>query len=166
MEKCIIVAIADNLAIGKKNSLLWHIPEDLQYFKKRTLGSPVIMGYMTYKSIGKALPGRLNIVISLFPWDDAPANVVVVDSLEKAYAAAEQTACEKCFVIGGAYTYKEAMEDTDSLYITHVRDSVEDADAFFPEISPKIWRRSWSGRKLRSKSGLDIQFVKYSRREG
>ena len=93
MEKCIIVAIADNNAIGRKNALLWHLPGDLKYFKRQTLGCPVIMGWMTFQSIGRPLPRRKNIVISLFPWEDAPAEVAVVDSLRAAFdeAAVRQT---------------------------------------------------------------------------
>ena len=84
MTKNLIVAIADNYAIGRKNQLLWHISEDLQYFKKTTTGCPVIMGYMTYLSIGRPLPKRKNIVISIFPWPDAPEGVTVVGSLAEA----------------------------------------------------------------------------------
>ena len=93
MEKCLIVAIADNNAIGRKNQLLWSLPEDMKYFKEQTTGHPVIMGWMTYQSIGRPLPRRTNIVISIFPWPDAPEKVVVVESLDEAFAAA-QKACE------------------------------------------------------------------------
>ena len=73
MEKCIIVAIADNRAIGKANALLWHIAEDMKYFRQTTTGCPVIMGWMTFQSIGgKPLPKRDNVVISIFPWPDKP----------------------------------------------------------------------------------------------
>ena len=81
MEKCIIVAIADNRAIGKDNALLWHIAEDMKYFRTTTTGAPVVMGYMTFKSIGgRPLPKRDNIVISIFPWPDKPEGVKVAGS--------------------------------------------------------------------------------------
>ena len=87
MQKNRIVAISDNNAIGKDNALLWHISEDLRFFRRTTLGSPVIMGRKTFESIGRALPGRVNIVISR--GFDAPEGVVVVSSLEDAYTAAK-----------------------------------------------------------------------------
>ena len=171
MEKSLIVAVADNLAIGRKNALLWHLPEDLKYFKAKTLGCPVIMGFMTYQSIGRALPGRKNIVISIFPWPDAPANVTVVGSLEEAYREAEMVctgeegAPDKCFVMGGGYTYREAMPLSDTLYITHVHDTVEDADTFFPEISPEQWDvESRSETHTDPTSGLTYEFTVYRKK--
>jgi hypothetical protein len=89
MEKSLIVAVADNYAIGRKNALLWNLPGDMKYFRQQTTGNAVIMGWMTFQSIGRPLPKRHNIVISLFPWPDAPAGVTVVDSLDAAFAAAE-----------------------------------------------------------------------------
>ena len=113
MEKSLIVAVADNYAIGRKNALLWNLPGDMKYFRQQTTGNAVIMGWMTFQSIGRPLPKRHNIVISLFPWPDAPEGVTVVDSLDAAFAAAEMADQvghdEKAFVIGGAYTYAEAM---------------------------------------------------------
>ena len=171
MEKCLIVAVADNHAIGRKNSLLWSLPEDMKYFREQTTGHPVIMGWMTYQSIGRPLPRRTNIVISLFPWPDAPEQVVVTDSLEAAFAAAEKACAQdpglpaKCFVMGGAYTYAEAMATVDTLYITHVHDTVPDADAFFPAIDPRIWEvASTSETCTDPASGLTYEFVIYRRR--
>ena len=162
MEKSLIVAIADNNAIGRKNALLWNLPGDMKYFRQQTTGSAVIMGWMTYQSIGRPLPKRHNIVISLFPWPEAPAEVTVVDSLEKAFAAADS---EIAFVIGGAYTYAEAMEVVDSMYITHVHDAPEDADAFFPEIDPAVWYAdSRSGLQTDPETGITYEFVVYRRK--
>ena len=89
MEKCLIVAIADNGAIGKNNELLWHISEDLKFFRRTTLGCPVIMGRKTFESIGRPLPKRQNIVVSRRGFE-APEGVTVVGSLEDAYKAVEQ----------------------------------------------------------------------------
>lgn len=162
MEKCIIVAVASNNAIGRRNQLLWHLPGDMKYFKETTTGYPVIMGWMTYQSIGRPLPRRKNIVISIFPWPEAPEDVVVVESLAEAYEKAES---ERVFVIGGAYTYAEAMESADSLYITHVHDAPEDADVFFPEINPEIWEEvSRSEVHIDSVSGIMYHFSVYHRR--
>ena len=93
MEKCLIVAIADNGAIGKNNELLWHISEDLKFFRRTTLGCPVIMGRKTFESIGRPLPKRQNIVVSRRGFE-APEGVTVVGSLEEAYKAVEQELSE------------------------------------------------------------------------
>lgn len=163
MEKCIIVAVAANNAIGRKNRLLWNLPGDMRYFREQTTGHAVIMGWMTYQSIGRPLPRRKNIVISLFPWPEAPETVTVVDSLEAAYAAAADE--EKAFVIGGAYTYAEAMETADTLYITHVHDAPEDADVFFPDIDPEIWEEvSRSPLQEDPETGIGYEFTVYRRR--
>ena len=170
MEKCIIVAVADNWAIGRKNALLWNLPGDMKYFRNTTLGSPVIMGFMTFKSLGsKPLPKRTNIVISIFPWPDAPEGIIVVKSLDEAYAAAEKvlktTGGDKCFVIGGAYTYAEALQSADTLHITHVHDSPKDADAFFPKIDPQVFRvDSVAPQETDPQSGISYNFTIYKRR--
>ena len=171
MEKCLIVAVADNGAIGRKNRLLWDLPEDMKYFRRQTTGHPVIMGWMTWQSIGRPLPRRTNIVISMFPWPEAPEGVVVTDSLEAAFDAAGKACAAtpeeepRCFVMGGAYTYAEAMAVVDTLYITHVHDVVEDADAFFPEIDPRIWEAvSTSDTRTDPGSGLTYEFVIYRRK--
>ena len=163
MNKCIIVPVADNGAIGRKNALLWNLPGDMKYFREQTTGHAVIMGWMTYQSIGRPLPRRHNIVISLFPWPDAPQGVTVVKSLDEAFAAAGEA--DKAFVIGGAYTYAEAMETVDTLYITHVHDAPEDADVFFPEIDPRIWAEvSRSPLQADPATGIPYEFVVYTRR--
>ena len=172
MEKSLIVAVADNYAIGRKNALLWNLPGDMKYFRQQTTGNAVIMGWMTFQSIGRPLPRRHNIVISLFPWPDAPDGVTVVDSLEAAFAAAEEMAGQvghdevKAFVIGGAYTYAEAMNVVDTMHITHVHDEPEDADAFFPEIDPAVWEEeSRSDVQTDPVTGITYEFVVYRRRK-
>ena len=172
MEKSLIVAVADNYAIGRKNALLWNLPGDMKYFREQTSGNAVIMGWMTFQSIGRPLPKRHNIVISLFPWPDAPAGVTVVDSLDTAFVAAEAFVIpseakesQKAFVIGGAYTYAEAMEVVDTMYITHVHDAPEDADAFFPAIDPEVWEEeSRSDLQIDPATGITYEFVVYRRR--
>ena len=169
MEKSLIVAVADNYAIGRKNALLWNLPGDMKYFRQQTTGNAVIMGWMTFQSIGRPLPKRHNIVISLFPWPDAPEGVTVVDSLEAAFEAAEmadQVGHDgTAFVIGGAYTYAEAMGVVDTMHITHVHDAPEDADAFFPVIDPAIWREdSRSELQVDPATGITYEFVVYRRR--
>ena len=142
MEKCIIVAIADNNAIGKDNALLWHISEDLKFFKKTTMGCPVIMGRKTFESIGRPLPKRLNIVVSR--GFQAPEGVMVVPSLEEAYKAAFS---ERCFVIGGGQIYAQSMADVDKLIVTHVHTVIEGADTFFPEFDKEQYEREGKKRQ-------------------
>jgi len=176
MKKCIIVAIADNNAIGKDNALLWHISEDLKFFRSTTVGCPVIMGRKTYESIGRPLPRRLNIIVSRKGYD-APEGVVVVDSLEEAFAAASatstlpsvlssevETSPEKCFVIGGGQIYAQAIQIADEMVITHVHTVIEDADTYFPVIDPSIWQvAERSELKTDPESGYTFEFVKYIR---
>ena len=163
MEKYIIAAVAEDGAIGKDNGLLWHLPEDLKYFKATTLGCPVIMGRRTFESIGRALPGRLNIVVSgtLQPQEGA---VTVVRDLDGAFIAAERD-CDsgKCFVIGGAQLYAEAISKVDRLYITRIHADAPDADSFFPAIDKSVWSlESTSELHTDPKTGVTFTFEVYS----
>ena len=161
MQKSIIVAIADNNAIGRDNALLWHISEDLKFFKRTTSGCPVIMGRKTFESIGRPLPKRTNIVVSR--GFDAPEGVVVVSSLEEAYKAAEAVS-DRYFVIGGGQIYAQAMNEVDSLVVTHVHTVIEGADTFFPEIDPSVWTvESRSELFHDDETGYDFEFVEYRR---
>jgi dihydrofolate reductase len=163
MKKCIIVAIAENNGIGVKGALPWHLPGDLKYFKETTRGYPVIMGRTTYFSIGRPLPGRLNIVLNL--GGDPIEGVSCVYSFEEAYAVAEASGAEKCFIIGGASVYRAALPEMDTLYITHVHTVVEDADTFFPDIDPLIWEQeSLSEEQTDPQTGLRYAFAVYRRR--
>lgn len=173
MEKCIIVAIADNNAIGRDNALLWHISEDLKFFRKTTSGSPVIMGRKTFESIGRPLPKRTNIVVSR--GFDAPEGVVPVSGLQEAYAAASDAISAamssegdfspaRCFVIGGGQIYAQALPDADCLIVTHVHTVIEDADTFFPEIDPAIWSVSDRSEVMTDpETGYQFEFVTYNR---
>ncbi len=144
----IIVAIAENYAIGRKGELLWHLPADLRHFKEKTLNSPVIMGRKTWESLPKRpLPKRLNIVVTRAEDYSAPG-ASVCHSLFEAIELARinvfdnsSDAPEKdIFIIGGGELYKQAMEVADRLEITHIKERVEDADTFFPEIKDTDWK--------------------------
>ncbi|OGI31659.1 MAG: hypothetical protein A3G09_02305 [Candidatus Moranbacteria bacterium RIFCSPLOWO2_12_FULL_48_12] len=129
-----IAAVAKkDRAIGKDNALLWHIPEDFQHFKNMTSGHAIIMGENTFKSIGKALPNRTNIVLSQTP-DFAPEGCLVVRSLDEALAAAKEHESEEIFICGGASVYKQMIPYAERLYLTLVEGGFE-ADTFFPEYS-------------------------------
>ncbi len=170
MEKVIIVAIADNGAIGRNNELLWHISEDLKFFRRTTSGCPVIMGRKTFESIGRPLPKRTNIVVSR--GFDAPDGVTVVSSLTEAYDAAASAArsedsctygAERCFIMGGGQVYAQALPSTDRLIITHVHTVIEDADTFFPPINPSVWKVvSRSEMMTDPETGYRFEFVEYT----
>ena len=163
MQKNIIVAIADNNAIGKDNELLWHISEDLKFFKRQTLGWPVIMGRKTFESIGRALPGRVNIVISR--GFSTGEEVAVAGSLEEAFKIAESTNLEKCFVMGGGQIYSQALQKADRLVVTHVHTVIEDADTFFPQIDPEIWKVAQRSELFTDEeTGYTFEFVEYEKR--
>ena len=175
MERIIIAAVADNMAIGKGNAMPWHLREDLQFFKRNTSGYPVIMGRKTFESLGRPLPKRLNIIVSrsLKKPDDMTDGVCCAESLSEAYAAAENYMKEhheaescgmKCFVIGGGEIYRQAMDTADRLLITHVHTAIGDADTFFPAIDPAVWHPAEkSGIRRDPESGLEFEFVTYTR---
>jgi dihydrofolate reductase len=131
MRIAMIAAMANNRVIGKDNQMPWHLPADLKHFKKVTLGKPVIMGRKTYQSIGKALPGRRNIVISRQS-DALTADADWVQSIEQALALVQHEA--EVMIIGGAEIYRQVLPLADTLYITDIDLSVE-GDAFFPDYS-------------------------------
>lgn len=132
----IIVAVSEDLGIGKNNELLWHLPEDLRRFKKLTIGKTIIMGKKTWESLPKRpLPGRKNIVLTDVPGEKID-NSVTAYSVEDALTKCEKG--EEIFVIGGGSVYRQFMNIADRLYITHVHSKAE-ADIYFPIIDPIIW---------------------------
>lgn len=138
MVLSLVVAAAENNAIGKDNQLLWRLPNDMKFFKNATWGLPVIMGRKTYESLGKPLPGRTNIVITRQK-DWQPEGITVVHSLEAAITAAEATDARQASVIGGGEIYKHAMDVADKILITRVHAIVE-ADTYFPAFSTNEWQ--------------------------
>lgn len=141
MTLSIIVAMANNHAIGKDNRLLWRLPEDLRYFKRITIGKPVVMGRKTFESIGRPLPERTNIVITRQTgWQHE--GVEVAHTVDSALAAARLLIAEgdEVMVIGGAEIYREVLPKADKLYLTRVNVSL-DGDAFFPELNFAQWQK-------------------------
>lgn len=157
-----IVAHADNRVIGKDNDMPWHLPADLAYFKKTTLGKPVIMGRKTYESIGRPLPGRQNIVISRNA-DYQAAGVDVVASVDEALAFAKGV--EEIMVIGGGAIYEHCLPAADRLYITHI-DANVDGDTQFPVYDTENdWQKvSSEHRPADDKNAYDLDFCVYNRR--
>jgi len=137
MTISLIVAAAENNAIGKNNLLLWQLPNDLKFFKNTTWGMPVIMGRKTFESVNKPLPGRFNIVITRQP-DWKADGVEVAANLEEALQKAGATGCKEAFVIGGGEIYQQAFPLANKIYLTRVHASLE-GDTFFPSLDPQHW---------------------------
>jgi dihydrofolate reductase len=135
----LVVAMARNRVIGVDNRLPWRLPEDLRFFRQVTLGKPVIMGRWTYESIGRPLPGRINIVLTA-QVDYPAAGCRVVHSLAEALTAAEPSA--EAMVIGGAAVYAQALPRADRIYLTEIAAEVA-GDVRFPELDPAQWRLEW-----------------------
>lgn len=160
----IIVAVAENYAIGKKGDLLCHLPADLKHFKEITSGKTVMMGERTFFSLPKhPLPNRRNIVLTDVAgktFDGAEA-VYSLDEMEAKVQGEEET-----FVIGGGMVYRQMMERADKLYITHIHHSWDDADTFFPEIKEDEWTLVNSEKHhADEKNPYDFTFCTYNRRQ-
>ncbi len=158
----IIVAAAENNAIGKDNQLIWHLSDDLKRFKILTNGHHIIMGRKTFESFPKPLPNRTHIVITRQPNYQAPDGVVVVNTLENAINMAKND--PQPFIIGGGEIYKQAMGIADKIEITRVHGRFE-ADTFFSEIDSSIWKKTSSEfHEKDDKNEYDFTFITYVRR--
>lgn len=133
----IIVAMARNRVIGRNNKLIWHLPADLRHFKNTTLGNPVIMGRKTFESMGKALPGRTNIIVTRQKDYTAPG-CLVANSLADALEIAPHG---EIFIAGGGEIYRQALPLADRMYITVVDHDFE-GDTFFPDFPAERWQLS------------------------
>lgn len=157
MSFSLIAAVAKNNCIGVKNKIPWNIPEDFQYFRKTTLGKTCVMGQATYESIigylGKPLPGRQTVVVSLDPNYKVPEGVRLFTSLEDVFTKLKD---EDVFICGGASIYRQTIDRVDTLYITWVNQE-PDGDVFFPKIDPQNWREVWR------EDHTEFSFVKYEK---
>ena len=132
------MAATDKGVIGKDNQLLWHLPNDLKFFKNTTWGMPVIMGRKTFESMGKPLKGRTNIIVtSQQGWTAEEA--VVVNNLEQALAAAAATDALEVFIIGGGEVYRQCLAFTHRVHLTRIHAQL-DGDTFFPALSASDWQ--------------------------
>ena len=165
MCKCMIalvVAIAENNVIGKDNQLIWHLPADLRHFKNITMGHPIIMGRKTYESIGKPLPGRTTIIITRQP-DYNAEGCLVVNSVQEAVAGAKKLD-EQAYIIGGAEIYRQALDLTDTIYLTRIHQSFN-GDTFFPELKPDMWETvSEEHHEPDEKNKYSYSFIKFERK--
>jgi Dihydrofolate reductase len=155
----IVVAIAQNHAIGKDNKLLWHLPKDLKHFKEITSGGTVIMGRKTYDSVGKPLPNRRNIVITRQQIEIAGCEVV--NSLQAALDLCAGQ--DEVFIVGGAEIYRQSMLLTDKIYLTIVHANF-DGDTYFPEIKADIWTETErTDHEADEKNPLPFSFITLER---
>ena len=160
---CLVAALDAARGIGRGNEMPWHLPDDLKRFKALTLGKPILMGGNTARSLGRALPGRRNLVLTraaTAPFEGMEA----VASLADAIALADG---EPLMVIGGGEIYSMALPRASRLYLTHVATVIEDADVHFPEFDAPQWqvdRRE--AHSSDSRHAFDFEFVDYSRIAG
>ena len=141
MKVSIVVAAAEDNAIGKDNQLLWKLPNDMKFFKNLTWGMSVVMGRKTFESIGsKALPGRLNIVITRQPaLYKHHEGVKVVSTVQEAIDITEKEGYKEVFIIGGSEIYNQTVEMVDTIYLTKVHASFPTADTYFTAIDTTIF---------------------------
>ncbi len=160
----LVAALDRNNAIGKGNDLPWRLPDDLKRFKALTLGKPVLMGRKTAQSLGRALPGRTNLVLTRSgqaPFDGMRA----VRSVEEAMQVARDESATELCVIGGGEIYALALPFADRLDLTHVETVVEDADAFFPAFDASEWTAvSRQGHAADERHAFAFEFVDYVRK--
>ena len=156
----LIVAVSDNGVIGRHNALPWRLAADLRYFKKRTMGKPIVMGRKTWESIGRALPGRKNIVVTRDTGLEAPGTTVVHD-LDAALAAAGDV--EEIMVIGGETLYRALLPRADRVYLTRVHVEVPDGDAHFPDLDPQAWTLTCSQPLAGEDGQPDCTFTEWRR---
>ena len=158
----LIVAMAENRTIGRDNQLPWHLPDDLAYFKRTTMGKPIIMGRKTFDSIGRPLPGRPNLVITRqTAWQ--PEGVTVCNSLEQALTLGRSLAVaagvDEAMVIGGSEVYRQALPFASKLYLTQVHAEIS-GDAHFPHIEQGDWQKISEDRRAAGGSNPhDYSFI-------
>lgn len=138
MEIIIVAAVGQKQEIGRKNQLIWRIKEDLQHFKKTTTGHSILMGRKTYESIGTALKGRTNLVLSSQADYQAPG-CFCFRSKKEAVLWAQAQNTQKLFIIGGRKVYESFLKEASYLYLSFIEASCHDADTFFPKIDEKNW---------------------------
>ena len=162
----LIAAVAENNVIGNNNALPWHIPADLKYFKQVTMGKPIIMGRLTYESIGKALPGRTNIVVTNNKGFLVPG-VRVCHSLEAAIRLAKELvrgmSVGEVVIVGGGQIYRQAMSVVDRMYLTRVKRAVL-GDAVFPAYRVQEWEEASIGSSPASVDQPACEFLMLTRR--
>jgi dihydrofolate reductase len=162
----IISAIGKNNEIGKGNALLWDLPADMKHFRETTKGHTVIMGQKTFESIGRPLPNRRNIIITLDK-NFSAEGIEIVHSPEELdeLLKKSETVDEEAFIIGGGQIYKLFINKADRLYITHVDVEYTDADTFFPEIDMTKWEKTSSNMyPVDELNKFNLEFAVYTKK--
>lgn len=161
MRISLVVAMARNRVIGRDNALPWRLPADLAHFKQVTMGHPIVMGRRTYESIGRALPGRKNIVVSRNR-DFAAPGCTVVDSLDAAWKAAGDAG--EVSVIGGTTLFEETLPLADTIHLTEVEADVE-GDTYFPRFDRGAWRETEIARQpADARHAYALRFLRLDRK--
>ena len=160
-----IVAASENHAIGIKNKLPWHIPEDLKFFKEKTIDSIIIMGRLTYESLGKPLPRRTHIIVTRNPEKNQyPESVYICKNLPQAIelgkSQGQTKGLNEIFIVGGGQIYSQSLDFVDRVYLTRVHVDIE-ADTFYPQI-PLNQFKLISEKKSRYKD-YEFSFLKFDR---
>lgn len=164
MKLTYVVAVSNNEVIGLDNQLPWHLPDDLKFFKKNTLGKPVIMGKNTFLSMGKALPGRMNIVLSR-SLKTAPEGTLLFPDMEKALDFLKMEGQSEACIIGGGEVFKAYRNMVDELLLTHVHTNIDNGTTFFQLPDEQEWNLVWSEAHLKDeKHAFDFTFEKWLRR--
>lgn len=157
MKISIIAAVAQNGVIGNKGKIPWHITEDFRHFKELTMGHAIIMGQKTYLSIGKPLPGRTNIILTMDK-DFKADGCICVYSPKEAVQKAKEIKEKEAFIIGGGQVYRTFLPLADKLYLTRIEKEFK-GDTFFPEITEKEWRVSKREKGHSAEENLDYEFL-------
>lgn len=167
MKISIVVAMADNSAIGANGKLLWRLPKDMQYFKEVTWGHHVLMGRKTWDSIPpkfSPLPGRVNIIVTRQK-GYVSEGAIVVESVEDGIEIARRAGEQELMIIGGGEIYKQALPLTNKIYLTKVHHTFTDADTFFPELDMEQWSTlngEWN--MADEKNEFDFEFIVLERK--
>ena len=167
-EYKIIVATGLNNEIGANGDLLWHLPKDMKWFKQNTTGADVIMGRKTYESFPekyRPLPNRTNIVITRNNDYKVPEEVLLANSLEKAFEVAENCTETQKYIIGGGNIYKQSLPFCTEIVLTKVHAKFENADTFFPTIDMNEWQEVWAEHHNKDeKHAFDFSFIRLVRK--
>lgn len=156
----IIACVGKNLELGKNNDLIWHLPNDLKYFRKVTNGKTVIMGRRTFDSLPGVLPKRRNIVLQMQD-EEKIDGVEIYNDIESILDAVKDE--DEAFIIGGASIYKQFLEYADKLYLTEVESECPDAQVFFPKFNKKLYNRKEVGSN--EDNHIKYNFVVYEKKE-
>jgi dihydrofolate reductase len=158
----LLVAMDRNRGIGVDNKLPWHLPADLAYFKRITMGHPIVMGRKTHESIGRALPGRDNIILTRNKSYSAPG-CRVIHSMQELEELNQEYKHEEIFLIGGADLFEQVLHTADRLYLTYIDEEFA-SDTFFPPINQEEWKLISKEKGIKDeKNPYDYDFIVYER---